>query len=85
MITSTLRNVGGSVMLAVPKTLLDALGLSANTKVALSVDGGRLVVEKRPKPKYTLAELLAECDPDAPENPDEQEWQKMEPAGREAW
>ena len=85
MITSTLRNVGGSVMLAVPKTLLDALGLSANTKVALSVDGGRLVVEKRPKPKYTLAELLAECDPDAPENPDEREWQEMEPAGREAW
>ena len=85
MVTSTLRNVGGSVMLAIPKALLEALGLSANTKVALSVDGGRLVIEKRPRPKYTLAELLAECDPDAPENPDEQEWQEMERAGREAW
>ena len=85
MITSTLRNVGGSVMLAIPKTLLEALGLSANAKVALSVDQGRLVIEPRPRPKYTLAELLAECDPAAPESPDEKEWEELRPVGREAW
>jgi antitoxin ChpS len=80
-----LRNVGGSVMMAIPKSLLDCLGLAANTKVALSVDHGRLIVEPRPKPKYTLAELLAQCDPSAPESPEEREWQEMEPVGREAW
>lgn len=85
MLTSTLRNVGGSVMLAIPKALLDGLGLTANTKVALSVDRGRLVVEPRPKPKYTLAELLAQCDPAAPASADEQAWQDIEPVGREAW
>ncbi len=85
MLTSMLRNVGGSVMMAIPKSLLEGLGLAANTKVALSVDHGRLIVEPRPKPKYTLAELLAQCDPSAPENAEEQEWQEMEPVGREAW
>jgi antitoxin ChpS len=83
MLTSTLRNVGGSVMMAIPKSLLEGLGLSANAKVALSVDHGRLVVEPNPKPKYTLAELLAQCNPDAPISAEEQEWQEMEPVGQE--
>ena len=83
MLTSTLRNVGGSVMMAIPKSLLEGLGLAANTKVALSVDQGRLIVEARPKPKYTLAELMAQCDPTAPENEDEQAWEHMKPVGRE--
>jgi antitoxin ChpS len=85
MLTSTLRNVGGSVMMAIPKSLLEGLGLSANTKVGLSLDHGRLVVEPRPKPKYTLAELLAQCNPDASESEQEREWQAMESIGREAW
>jgi antitoxin ChpS len=83
MLTSTLRNVGGSVMLAIPKSLLETLGLAANTKVALSVDHGRLVVEANPKPKYTLAELLAQCDPAAAPNEDERAWEDTEPVGRE--
>lgn len=85
MLTSTLRNVGGSVMMAIPKSLLEGLGLSANAKVALSVEQGRLVVEARPKPKYALAELLAQCDLTAPEAVEEREWQDSEPVGREAW
>ncbi|MDB5396983.1 MAG: SpoVT/AbrB protein [Rhodospirillales bacterium] len=85
MLTSTLRNVGGSVMMAIPKSLLEGLGLAANTKVALSVDHGRLIVEPRPKPKYTLSELMAQCDPSAPENEQEREWQEMEPVGREVF
>jgi len=85
MLTSTLRNVGGSVMMAIPKSLLEGLGLAANTKVGLSLDQGRLVVEARPKPKYTLAELLAQCEPVAPMSAEEQAWQEMEPVGREAW
>lgn len=84
MLTSTLRNVGGSVMMVIPKPLLEGLGMAANTKVALSVEQGRLVVEPRPKPRYTLAELLAQCDPAAPISAEEQEWQNIEPVGQEA-
>ena len=83
MLTATLRNVGGSVMMAIPKSVLEGLGLAANTKVALSIDRGRLIVEARSKPKYTLSELLEQCDPAAPENEDQQAWEDSGPVGRE--
>ncbi|WP_044559620.1 AbrB/MazE/SpoVT family DNA-binding domain-containing protein [Azospirillum sp. B4] len=83
MLTSTLRNVGGSVMLAIPKSLLEGLGLAANTKVSLTVDQGKLVVEPRPRPKYSLAELMAQCDPNAPPSGDVQEWQEAPSVGGE--
>ena len=83
MLTSTLRNVGGSVMVAIPKPLLESLGLSANRKVGLSVGDGRLIIEPNPKPRYTLAELIAQCDPSAPVSDEEQAWDEAESAGRE--
>jgi antitoxin ChpS len=82
MITSTLRAVGGSVMMAIPKTLLDGLGLEANEKVQLSIEGNRLIVEPRPQPKYKLADLLAECDPSAAPHKDK-DWDEAPPVGRE--
>jgi antitoxin ChpS len=83
MYSVSLRKVGGSVMLAVPRTLLDALQLRAGTKVGLTVDGGRLVVEPQPRPRYTLDELLAQCDAAAETNNDDREWLDGPPAGRE--
>ena len=83
MPTATLRNVGGSVMVAIPKPLLEGLGLQANAKVALSLEEGRLIVEPRPRPRYTLAELLADCDPEARPGLEEEAWQEVEPVGRE--
>ena len=62
MHTTNLRKVGGSVMLAVPPAILEMLHLQAGATVGVSVDGGRLVIEPRPRPRYTLAELLAEAD-----------------------
>lgn len=60
MKTTTLRKVGGSVMLAVPPALLEQLQLQAGARVGLVIDEGRLVVEAHPRPRYTLAQLLAE-------------------------
>ena len=37
MYISKLRNVGGSVMFAIPKPILESLGLAANTEVGVSV------------------------------------------------
>ena len=72
-------------MMTIPKPVHEGLGLAANTKVALSVEHGRLIVEPRPKPKYTLAELMAQCDLTAPESAEEREWQDTAPVGREVW
>ena len=83
MHTTNLRKVGGSVMLAVPPALLDVLRLTAGSKVGLAVENGRLVVEPRPRPHYTLAELLAASDYSRPQPPEEREWVDVPPVGRE--
>ena len=62
MHTTNLRKVGGSVMLSVPPVMLDLLHIGAGTKVGLAIDNGRLVVEPQSRPRYTLDELLAQCD-----------------------
>jgi antitoxin ChpS len=63
MHTTNLRKVGGSIMLAVPPALLDILQLQPGARVGIAVESGRLVVEPRKRPRYTLNELLAQCDP----------------------
>lgn len=82
MHTTHLRKVGGSVMLAVPPALLELLELKAGAKVEIGVDGERLVVETR-KPRYTLEELLAQCDPTAEYTDEDREWINDGPVGRE--
>lgn len=83
MHTTTLRKVGGSVMLAVPRAFLDLLHLQSGNTVAVSVDGGRLVIEPQPHPRYTLAELLAASDYSQPQPPEEREWIDSPAVGRE--
>jgi len=69
-----LRKVGGSVMLVVPPVLLKLLELQAGATVSVDVEDGRLVVEPRPRPRYTMAELLAASDYSQPQLPEEREW-----------
>jgi antitoxin ChpS len=83
MLTTKLRKVGGSVMMTVPPAILDMLRLKADATVALAVEGERLIVESPRKPRYTLAELLAQCDPNAPVSRQDREWLNSPPAGRE--
>jgi antitoxin ChpS len=83
MLTTTLRKVGGSVMMVVPPAILDQLGLQAGASVAMAVDGERLIVEPPRKPRYTLDELLAQCDPNAPFSDEDRAWVNSAPAGRE--
>ncbi len=84
MLTSTLRTVGGSVMMAIPKPVLDSMGLGPNVKVALRIEEGRLVVEPRPRPRYSLAELVAQCDADAAPSEEARTWDEASPMGGEA-
>ena len=83
MHTTNLRKVGGSVMLTVPPALLDVLHLSVGAKVGLTVDNGRLVVEPKARPRYTLEELLAQCDAAAEQNTEDREWLHARPVGSE--
>jgi len=81
--TTNLRKVGGSIMLAVPPALLEVLHLRPGTKVGLAVEKGRLVIEPQQKPRYTLGELLAQCDPKARRGKKDREWLDSGTAGGE--
>ncbi len=83
MHTTNLRKVGGSIMMAVPPAFLDLLHLGAGATVGMVVDGGRLVVEPSPRPRYTLAELLAASDYSQPQPPEQREWVDAPAVGRE--
>jgi antitoxin ChpS len=83
MHTTNLRKVGGSIMLAVPPALLDVLSLRPGAKVGIAIESGRLVVDPQPRPRYTLNELLAQCDPRARRTKEEREWLDGKPVGGE--
>ncbi|MXN50333.1 AbrB/MazE/SpoVT family DNA-binding domain-containing protein [Shinella sp. AETb1-6] len=83
MAVSTLRNVGGSVMMTIPKPLLEDLGLSANAKLDVTVEDGRLIAVPKARPKYTLDELIAEWTPWPERTAEEQEWLDMPSVGNE--
>ncbi len=78
-----LRKVGGSVMLAIPKPMLDALDLSPDAAVGLSIKAGRLVVEPKMRRRHSLDELLAQCKPSAKRSREDRAWTAGRPAGRE--
>ncbi len=81
--TSNLRKVGGSIMLAVPPALLDALGLTADSPVGLTVKSGKLLVEPMTRPRYTLDELIAQCRSKGRASAGERQWTGAPGVGRE--
>jgi antitoxin ChpS len=82
MHTATLRAVGGSISVTLPRQMLRTLGLAAGASVAVTVEDGRLVLSPS-RPRYTLTELLAGMEPgDMPTAPG---WADARPVGREAW
>ena len=83
MYITNLRQVGGSVMLAVPPAFLDQLHLQVGATVGMVVADGRLVVDPKPRPRYTLAELLAASDYSQPQPAEEREWIDVPAVGDE--
>jgi antitoxin ChpS len=83
MHTTSLRKVGGSVMLAVPPAVLDLLDIGPGSVVGMDVDGERLVIRPRKRLRYTLNELLAQCNPKARLSRKDREWIDLAPTGNE--
>ena len=70
MDTTSLRKIGGSVV-------------QPEEKVGLAIPSGRLVVQQQLRPRYTLNELLAQCDPKRLRNKQDLRWLSDWPRGRE--
>ncbi len=83
MHTTTLRKVGGSVMMAVPPAIREMLKIGVGSSVGLHVDHGRLIVDPKPARRYTLDELIAQCDPTAPLAEEDPPWLYGSPLGNE--
>jgi antitoxin ChpS len=70
-------------MLAIPPALLETLDLAADVSVGVAVKNGRLVVERKGRPRYSLDELLSQCKPKARRDPEDKDWVSAKRAGRE--
>jgi antitoxin ChpS len=83
----TLRKYGNSTVAVMPPMVLKALKLSAGQSMTLdTTDDGKIVLSKASQPtKYTLEELLAQCDLSAPQPEELREWDNMKPVGNEVW
>ena len=83
MSITNLRKVGGSIMLAVPPSILSLLNLEPGSSVDLAVDRGRLIIEPVKQPSFTLEELIAQCKPNLKRAPEEEVWINSAPVGKE--
>lgn len=76
----TLRRAGGSLVMTVPKAFIDQNGLSEGSQVELHLNGKKMTVEAPVRPRYRLADLIAEM----PEGlPCVEGWDDMPPVGLE--
>ena len=83
MTTSSLRKLGGSIVLTVPPALLGLLDLKAGEKVELDVENGTLVVRPRRRPRYTMAELLAVSEYPSEPDTESRDWAAGGATGKE--
>ncbi|NQD54537.1 AbrB/MazE/SpoVT family DNA-binding domain-containing protein [Pseudomonas sp. CM25] len=75
---------GNSAAIRLPAAVLKQMRLGVGSTLNLDATGEALVLKPvRSKPKYTLEELMAQCDLNAPEPEDLAVWNAMRPVGRE--
>ncbi len=76
----TLRKAGGSLVMTVPKAFIDQNGLGEGSQVELHLLGNKMTVEAPTRPRYKLADLMAEM----PEGlPRVKGWDEMPSVGLE--
>jgi antitoxin ChpS len=82
---TNIRKIGNSAGMILPAVILKKLHLSEGDEIEISENGNQiLLTPKQNKPKYTLKELLAQCDLKAPMPEAVKEWDEVQPAGRES-
>ena len=77
----TLRRAGGSLVMTVPKVFIEQNGLSDGSQVELHLSGKKMTVEAPSRPRYKLADLMAEMPGGLPRV---EGWDEMPSVGLEA-
>lgn len=81
---TVLRKFGNSVGLVIPKPVRDSMRLQAGQTVQLEASEKGLLIRPT-KCKYTLDELIAQCNRKAPMPKELADWQDSRAVGREIW
>jgi len=84
MYSITLRKLGGSVILTLPKAWLKQTGLDAGSDVALYIVDNKLMVEPVSRPVYKLSDLVEEYRTDQEHCATDLDWLDDNPTGDEA-
>lgn len=77
---------GNSAAIRLPSTVLKQMSLVSGDVLLLNVDSAAEAMTLKPakaKPRYHLADLMAQCDLNAPEPAELAAWNSMPAVGRE--
>jgi antitoxin ChpS len=80
----TLRKYGNSTALSFPPSVLRDLGLKVGQSLSLTKTPEGLIT-LIPKRKFTLIELISQCDLKAAPPADMAVWEAARPVGQEVW
>lgn len=71
---TTIRRCGRFQGVVIPKPLLTKYGLKIGDSIEVHLQKGALVIGRNAEKRYTVAELMAQCDLSAPMPPDLVDW-----------
>ena len=81
----TVKKWGNSAAVRIPAAVLEAAHVDLNQHVDVREEAGRIIIEPvRTRPRYTLEELVAQCNPKKRLSREEREWLDAPAVGREA-
>ncbi len=86
MKTVSIRKQGGAAIMTIPPDILKALHVDVGSVLSLEVQDGAFVAQPVTpviRKRYSLKDLLSQCDSSAPILKDITEWDNMAPVGAE--
>ncbi len=81
----SIRNIGNSKGMLIPKRLLDDLQVNAGDTFDMISKNGKYILTpiKKKRAKYNLDDLIAKCDENAPMPNELEVWDDFQPIGKE--
>lgn len=79
----SIQRWGNSAAVRLPAAMLAQLGVKIGDAFTVDVNARQEAVLRVAKPRYTLDELLAQCDPASPMSAQERQWLDAPAAGDE--
>ena len=80
----TIKRWGNSAVMVIPNIVMKELNLQPGQSVEAQVSNNQLILTPISR-RYSLDELLAQCDMNAAELSEQDVWGKSTPAGDEIW